>query len=150
MKDISNQYFQKYDGNNDFWDYMHIIKYYDQSVFKQLKKVIPARTKPHLGTVIEGNIFERPKSPVQRNNPSFTQPYYEKTINISNFDASTEETRSIVQIETEIPYYEGEVTASLFLDPSLYKFATGQTFFFFSLIFTLLFFDFVDFLTFFF
>ncbi len=128
LKDVSNQYFQKYTDNNDFWDYMHIIKYYDQSVFKQLKKLIPARTKPHMGTVIEGNIFERPKSPVQRSNPSFTQPYYEKTINISNFDASTEETRSIVQIETEFPYYEGEVTASLFLDPSLYKFAINHNF----------------------
>ena len=60
---------------------MRIIKYYDQSIIKQLRKVIPARTKPHLGTVIEGNIFERPKSPVQRNNPSFTKPFYKDTIN---------------------------------------------------------------------
>ena len=54
---------------------MRVIKYYDQNIFKQFKKVAPARVKSHLGTVIEGNIFERPKSPVQRNNPSFTSPF---------------------------------------------------------------------------
>ena len=62
LKNISNEYFQKYDDNNDFWDYMHLIKYYDQSVFKQIKKLIPVRSKPHLGTVIEPNIFERSKN----------------------------------------------------------------------------------------
>ena len=81
LKDIANEYFQKYTGNNNFWDYMHLIKFYDQSIFKQLKKLIPARTKAHLGTLIEGNIFERPKSPVQKSNPAFTQPFFTDTIN---------------------------------------------------------------------
>ncbi len=74
LKYTADDYFKKYTDNNNFWDYIHLIKYYDQSVFKQLRKLIPARAKPQLGTVIEGNIFERPKSPVQRNNPSFAQP----------------------------------------------------------------------------
>ena len=69
---------------------MDLIKYYDQSVFKQIKKLIPMRSKPQLGTVIEPNIFERSKNPVQRNNPSFTQIDYDGEINISAFhDNST-------------------------------------------------------------
>ncbi|MAH43909.1 hypothetical protein CL614_09395, partial [archaeon] len=134
LKDTANEYFQKYSGRNDFWDYMHLIKYYDQSVFKQIKKLIPARSKPHLGTVIEPNIFERAKSPVQRNHPSFTQPQYEKTINLTNFhynaDPHTEDSQSVLQIETEYPTYTGEIDKSIrsFELPSLYKFDYNDNF----------------------
>ena len=40
LKESADKYFKKYTGNNDFWDYMHLIKYYDQSIFKQFKKVL--------------------------------------------------------------------------------------------------------------
>ena len=133
LKDAANQYFQKYDDNNDFWDYMRLVKYYDQSVFKQIKKLIPARSKPHLGTVIEPNIFERSKSPVQRNNPSFTLPYYDAKINLYNFhynaDPYAEASQSIFKIEGEYPVYEGEVDSSdTFEKPSLYKFDYNDNF----------------------
>jgi hypothetical protein len=127
LRDISKQYFQKYtSGSATFWDYMHIIKYYDQSVFKQLRKLVPARAKSQMGTLIEGNIFERSKSPVQRNNPTVTQPSYEDNINISRFvDTSAygeqEQSGSIITIETEYPNYTGEIDSSAtFRTPSLY------------------------------
>ena len=131
LKDSSNKYFQKYSGNNDFWDYMHLIKFYDQSVFKNIKKLIPMRAKPQLGTVIEPNIFERSKNPVQRNNPSFTQIDYDGEINISAFhdnsDNNIETSHSILKIETEYPYYEGDIDSSdSFEKPSLYKFTTND------------------------
>ena len=131
LKDSSNKYFQKYSGNNDFWDYMHLIKFYDQSVFKNIKKLIPMRAKPQLGTVIEPNIFERSKNPVQRNNPSFTQIDYDGKINISSFhdnsDNNIETSHSILKIETEYPYYEGDIDSSdSFEKPSLYKFTTND------------------------
>mgnify|MGYP003109579137 FL=1 len=123
LKYTADNYFRKYTDNNNFWDYMHLIKFYDQSVFKQLKKVIPARAKTQLGTVIEGNLFERPKSPVQRNRPSFTQPQYEDEINVSNFELNNEneDSRSIVRIETQYPNYEGVAdNVDIFKTPSLY------------------------------
>ena len=126
LKDVSNQYFQKYTGNNDFWDYMHIIKYYDQSVFKNLKKLIPARSKAHMGTLIEGNIFERPKSPVQKNPPSFTTPFYTDTINISTLEMEHEDSRSVVIVETEYPTYSGRLTESFFREPALYSLGSGS------------------------
>ena len=133
LKDTANEYFQKYTGKNNFWDYMRLIKYYDQSIFKQIKNLIPARSKPHLGTVIEPNIFERSKAPVQRNHPSFTLPFYEKTINLTNFhynaDPDSEASQSVFTIEGEYPSYEGEVDSSdTFEKPSLYKFDYNDNF----------------------
>ena len=127
LTEISNEYFQKYDsGTLSFWDYMHIIKYYDQSIFKQLRKLVPARAKTQMGTLIEGNIFERPKSPVQRSNPSVTQPFYQDTINVSRFvDTSAygeqENSGSTITIETEYPNYTGNIdSTATFRTPSLY------------------------------
>jgi len=129
LKSISDTYFQKYTGRNNFWDYMHIIKFYDQSIFKQLSKLIPARAKTHMGTLIEGNIFERPKSPVQRNHPSFTEPFYEDNINMTVLEADHEDSASIVSIQTEYPTYTGEIDSSdTFLKPSLYKFEANDNF----------------------
>ena len=133
LKNTSNKYFQKYTDNNDFWDYMHLIKYYDQSVFKQIKKLIPMRAKPVLGTVVEPNIFERSKNPVQRNNPSFERIDYDGDINISAFhdnsDNNIEASHSIIKIETEYPNYDGEIDSSdTFRKPSLYRFATNDNF----------------------
>ena len=136
LKDSSNKYFQKYTDNNDFWDYMHLIKFYDQSVFKNIKKLIPMRAKPTLGTVIEPNIFERSKNPIQRNHPSFEFINYDSKINLSNFHYNTdtdgvyqEASHSVLKIETEYPNYEGEIDSSdSFLKPSLYKFTTNDNY----------------------
>jgi hypothetical protein len=129
LKDISNEYFQKYTGKNDFWDYIQLIKYYDQSVFKQLKKLIPARAKTHMGTLIEGNIFERPKSPVQKNNPSITKPKYEDNINISNTNVDeTEVSQSVISIQSEYLNYSGSISDDIFRLPSIYEFSASDNY----------------------
>ena len=130
LKDIANEYFQKYSGNNNFWDYMHIIKFYDQSVFKQLKKLIPARAKTHMGTLIEGNIFERPKSPVQRNHPTLNELHYEDVINVATLETHLEheDSRSLVIVNSDYPTYEATVSGSMFLAPSLYKLAANDNY----------------------
>jgi len=129
LKYISNQYFQKYTGGNNFWDYMRLIKYYDQSVFKQFKKLVPARAKTHMGTLIEGNIFERPKSPVQRNNPTFTQPVYGDTINVSIPEIEHEDSASAITTGGEYLNYVGNIDSSdTFLKPSLYTFTTNDNY----------------------
>ena len=115
---------------------MHLIKFYDQSVFKNIKKLIPMRAKPTLGTVIEPNIFERSKNPIQRNHPSFEFINYDSKINLSNFHYNTdtdgvyqEASHSVLKIETEYPNYEGEIDSSdSFLKPSLYKFTTNDNY----------------------
>ena len=129
LKSVSDKYFQKYTGGNNFFDYIRLIKYYDQNIFKQLQKVIPARAKSNMGTLIEGNIFERPKSPVQRNNPVKTEPYYEKTINLSVLEPENEASRSVIIVGTEFPNFTGEIDSTdTFRTPSLYRFATNDNF----------------------
>ena len=61
LSNVADNYWKKYTSPNNFWDYMRVIKYYDQSLFPQLKKMIPARAKASVGLMIEPNIFERPK-----------------------------------------------------------------------------------------
>ena len=126
----SDKYFKKYTGNNNFFEYMSLIKKYDQNIFKQLKKIIPARVKANLGTVIESNILERPKSPVQRNNPTIEQLDYRDTINISVLEQENENSASIVSIGSEFPNYDSNVTAGndYLAKPSLYKFSTNFNF----------------------
>ena len=130
LKNISDDYFKKYSGNNNFFDFLQLIKYYDQNIFNQLKKVIPARANANLGTLVEGNIFERRKSPVQRNNPTITQPSYEDTINLSILEQEHQDSRSIVIIETEYPNYEDTITAGtdIFQVPSLYRLHPNDNF----------------------
>ena len=126
----ADEYFKKYSGGNNFFEYMRLIKYYDQNIFKQLRKLIPARAKELLGTLIESNILERPKSPVQRNNPSREELLFEDNINISNFETDHEDSRSIVLPKGEFPNFDGRVRLDLDIlgQPSLYNFAKNDNF----------------------
>ena len=123
----SDKYFKKYTGNNNFFEYMSLIKKYDQNIFKQLKKIIPARAKANLGTLIESNILERPKSPVQQNNPTVEQLDLRDTINVSVLEQENETSASVISIESEFPNFESTITSGrdYLAKPSLYKFATN-------------------------
>ena len=132
LRDSANDYFKKYTDNNDFWDYMHLIKFYDQSIFKHIKKLIPSRSKPHLGTVVEPNLFERSKNPIQRNDLVGTLPKHEAKLNLTNFhfnESTNEASHSVLTIETEYPNFVGEIDSSdTFLKPSLYRFEANDNF----------------------
>ena len=39
---LRNEYFEKYKSNYDLWDYIRLIKYLDNSLFKMLKDFVPA------------------------------------------------------------------------------------------------------------
>ena len=80
---VANNYWKKYTAPNNFWDYIRLIKYYDQSLFPQLRKLIPARAKPDIGVMIEPNIFERPKVTIGKT-PKYENTYYSSSIDVSN------------------------------------------------------------------
>ena len=82
LKGISDKYWQKYTSPNNFWDYIRIIKYYDQSIFPQIRKMIPARAKANLGILVEPNIFERPKELLSRK-PKFSEHHYSASLDVS-------------------------------------------------------------------
>ena len=59
------RYFLKYvDENYDFNDYVRLIKFFDNSLFKMIKDFIPARTSLASGITIKPSILERQKYPL--------------------------------------------------------------------------------------
>ena len=61
LEDIATTYWQKYNTPNDFWDYIRLIRFYDTSVFDQIRKMIPAKARANVGLLIEPNLLERRK-----------------------------------------------------------------------------------------
>ena len=79
---VADNYWKKYNSPNDFWDYIRILKYYDQSMFPQIKKMIPARAKARVGVLVEPNILERPKI-IKGRDPDAANFYYSSSIDYS-------------------------------------------------------------------
>jgi len=68
LNSLRDNYFQKYYQNNNIWDYIRIIKYFDNSLFKLIQDFTPARSGLATGIIIKPHILERSKYPV----PQFT------------------------------------------------------------------------------
>ena len=60
---LRNAYFEKYSHNYDLNDYVRLIKYFDNSLFKMIQDWIPARSSLAAGVVVKQNILERNKYP---------------------------------------------------------------------------------------
>jgi len=60
---LSNNFFQKYFATYNLFDYIRLIKYFDNSLFKMIKDFVPARTSLTSGVVIKQHLLERNKYP---------------------------------------------------------------------------------------
>jgi hypothetical protein len=60
---LRNAYFEKYTGNYDINDYVRLIKFFDNSLFKMIKDFTPARSSLASGIVIKQTLLERNKYP---------------------------------------------------------------------------------------
>jgi hypothetical protein len=56
---LSNEYFEKYYKNYNWTDYVNLIKYFDNSLFKMIKDFVPARASLASGVVIKQHLLER-------------------------------------------------------------------------------------------
>ena len=142
LKSASNNYWKKYNSPNNFWDYIRLIKFYDQSLFGQIRQMIPARAKSNLGILVEPNIFERNKVVIGKT-PQVEPLHYSASIDVnadfveitasynndnrytiqefSAYDGridvfSYETGSSVIELSGSIPTFEG--SASQFLDES--------------------------------
>ena len=59
---LQNDYWKKYTNKNDFNTYFRALQIYDLSVFRQIKKFVPARANLISGIVVEPNLLERNKA----------------------------------------------------------------------------------------
>ena len=82
LASAQDKYWQKYNAPFDFWQYLRLLKTYDQSIFPQLKKLVPARANARFGILVEPNILERAREVVGKA-PSFDNRYYEETIHMT-------------------------------------------------------------------
>ena len=65
---LRNDYFQKYIQNYNYNDFIRLIKYFDNSLFKLIKDFVPARAGVSTGIVIKQHLLERNKYPVPQIN----------------------------------------------------------------------------------
>ncbi len=63
LNELSEDYFKKYIKNYDLVDFVRLIKFFDNSLFKMIKDFIPARTSLASGLVIKQHLLERNKYP---------------------------------------------------------------------------------------
>ena len=61
---LRNAYFEKYKSNYDINDYVRLIKFIDNALFKTIQDFIPARSSLASGVVIKQHLLERNKYPV--------------------------------------------------------------------------------------
>ena len=119
LRKLADSYFQKYKGSNSFWDYMRLIKYYDQSIFEQIKKVTPARAKTTYGVVVEPNILERSKNIILKDE-SFENLQKEGEINVGLLEATQSANRPVISVTSSRLDYEGTISESFAHEPSVY------------------------------
>jgi hypothetical protein len=87
LESLKEFYFQKYITNYNVFDYIRLIKYFDNSLFKMIKDYIPARANASTGIVIKPHILERNKQP--RLPLEVEQPEYSGSIPIISASADS-------------------------------------------------------------
>ena len=73
---LRNAYFEKYTKNYDLNDFIRLIKFFDNSLFKMIKDFVPARTRFASGVVIKQTLLERNKYPQPQTDINSTIAYY--------------------------------------------------------------------------
>jgi hypothetical protein len=61
---LRNAYFEKYKSNYNIFEYINLIKYFDNSLFKMIKDFTPARSSLASGVVVKQHLLERNKYPL--------------------------------------------------------------------------------------
>ena len=84
LNSLRDLYFQKYTQNYNLNDYIRLIKYFDNSLFKMIKDFVPARTSLASGIVIKPHLLERNRYRVPSS--SFSQLVYSSSIKSFPFD----------------------------------------------------------------
>ena len=112
----------------DLFDFVRLIKFYDNQVFKMVKDFVPARDSITTGIIIKPHILERSK--VKQPFMSFTQPEFTGSIDTAFFtgsnggvlaDYSTAHSQSLKTIAgtisrtstTEVERFNGELGGSM-------------------------------------
>ena len=106
LREVAIDYFKKYTEGN-VYDYLRLIKYFDNSLFKAVKAYVPARTSVSTGVVIKQNLLERNRRPSVTINPNTTVA---RTIETGSFNGNpTNQTG----LNSEVQFRNLEFTGSI-------------------------------------
>jgi hypothetical protein len=70
LEEEKKSYFSTYTYPHSIWEYMRLVKYYNNSLFKMIKDYVPARSNTSTGIIIKSHILERNK--YARHEPSMS------------------------------------------------------------------------------
>jgi hypothetical protein len=87
LNKLRNEYFEKYTKNYDLVDFIRLIKFFDNSLFKMIKDFVPARTSLASGIVIKQHLLERNKYPHPQ--VEWEDVTYSGSIEIGEFSGGT-------------------------------------------------------------
>jgi len=82
----SNAYFATYTQPNSIWEYIRLLKFYNNTIFKTIKDFIPARSNISTGIIVKSHLYERNK--YARNEPSANFENYSQSIDIVSITGS--------------------------------------------------------------
>jgi hypothetical protein len=88
---LRDDYFAKYSSNYQWFDYIRLIEFFDNSLFKMLQDFIPARTDLATGIVVKQHVLERNKYPV---------PQVTLTASLANIASGSTNIPYVVQDQT--------------------------------------------------
>lgn len=78
LDQLSLEYFKKYTSSYNYTDYLRLIKFFDNSLFKLIKDFIPARTGAATGAIVKQHLLERNRQrPAQ---VDYIQPEYSGSV----------------------------------------------------------------------
>jgi hypothetical protein len=70
LEDLRHKYFRQYLGRYNTIDYFRLLNYFNTSIFKQIKEILPGRSKALTGLVVEPHILNRSKVSLLNRRPS--------------------------------------------------------------------------------
>ena len=106
LRQVAKDYFKKYTEGN-VWDYLRLIKYFDNSLFKAIKSYVPARTSVTTGVIIKQNMLERNRVPSVIVNPNTIIAYTPETGSIVGGQSNQ------TGMNSAISYRNIEITGSI-------------------------------------
>ena len=108
---LANTYFNaEYTSRYDVWDFIRVIKYYNNSVFKMLRDWVPARSSASTGIIVQSHMLERNKYP--RHEPTFvfyTGSVQIKMVTVSGSDGGAVDKNTYYVEKVPIQYQSNSV-----------------------------------------
>ena len=92
----SRAHFSTYTQRNSIWEYIRLLKFYNNSLFKTIKDFVPARANVSTGIIIKSHLYERNK--YARHEPSMSFNSFSQSIDI--LDVSSDSGGTITESDS--------------------------------------------------